>query len=456
MINLNDVLLAMSNIPVDDPIAEIWGRGLQGGGYTIIEYTGALPITINANGEPLIDYRIYGNTEQAGTPTPENPIMPIGCGERFDITGLSEPLCGIETYTDSLDLSTGILTRRIKKLVLTGEEKYFFWSDNTYGITDFCFYLPTDVETAICTHLKKQTTSISQTTDEGYLIESIGDQLSMFHIRISRFSTEDELKEYLALQYRIKKPVTIWYVLAESEVSTIPVPSGLTGVIEGYLIQDGTPTPRIQIYPTANGVKQADDTYSIPYYKLPILSNSTVTNIYLGEVETTRRIKKLVLTGEENCTESVGWKKENTSAYYVSNIIGILNQYVTMLTISTHFLGLPRSVLSNIDNAGACCPVVRGIVFRVLTTDMPTVSDFKSFLATQYAAGTPVTVWYVLAEPETGIVNEPLMKIGDYADTIDNTQTSVQIPTFAGTTVIDYDGTTKPSQMYIKYLGVKK
>jgi len=34
--------------------------------YTLsktIEYTGALPITIDANGEPLLDYRIYGNTE---------------------------------------------------------------------------------------------------------------------------------------------------------------------------------------------------------------------------------------------------------------------------------------------------------------------------------------------------------------------------------------------------------
>lgn len=80
-----------------------------------------------------------------------------------------------------------------------------------------------------------------------------------------------------------------------------------------------------------------------------------------------------------------------------------------------------------------------------------TLSDFKSYLAAQYAAGTPVTIWYVLAEPETGIVNEPLMKIGDYADTIDGAQAAVQIPTVAGTTVIDYDGEPKPSEMYIKY-----
>lgn len=72
MISLNDVLLAMSNIPVDDPIAEIWGRGLQGG-YKIIKYTGTLPITINANGDVLLDYRIYGADGGVGVAT-ENLI----------------------------------------------------------------------------------------------------------------------------------------------------------------------------------------------------------------------------------------------------------------------------------------------------------------------------------------------------------------------------------------------
>lgn len=68
MISLNDVLLAASNIPVDDPIAEIWGRQMQGG-YKIIEYTGTLPITISANGDALLDYRIYGASGGVGEPT---------------------------------------------------------------------------------------------------------------------------------------------------------------------------------------------------------------------------------------------------------------------------------------------------------------------------------------------------------------------------------------------------
>jgi hypothetical protein len=82
----------------------------------------------------------------------------------------------------------------------------------------------------------------------------------------------------------------------------------------------------------------------------------------------------------------------------------------------------------------------------------PNLSDFKSYLAAQYAAGTPVTVWYVLAEPVTGTLNEPLRKIGDYADTIDSTQTAVQIPTSAGSTNIGWAGEgLAPSQVELEY-----
>lgn len=59
-----------------------------------IEYTGTLPITINADGSALLGYWIYGNTVQTGTPTPENPIMPEGVGEKtgnlFDIKKIKQ------------------------------------------------------------------------------------------------------------------------------------------------------------------------------------------------------------------------------------------------------------------------------------------------------------------------------------------------------------------------------
>ena len=52
-------------------------------------------------------------------------------------------------------------------------------------------------------------------------------------------------------------------------------------------------------------------------------------------------------------------------------------------------------------------------------------------------------------------VNEPLMKIGGYADTLSMEQAGVQIPTLNGTTVIDVDTAVKPTEMYIKYKSSK-
>ena len=61
------------------------------------------------------------------------------------------------------------------------------------------------------------------------------------------------------------------------------------------------------------------------------------------------------------------------------------------------------------------------------------IEDFKSFLSTQYEAGTPVTVWYVLAEPE----EEPLENL-------------LPIQTIKGTNILTADTTVQPSEMYIK------
>lgn len=277
MISIYDVLKASKGIHVDDTFAELWGRKLSNA-YTVATYTGTLPATLQTVEGYLESYKIYGNTAQDGTPTPENPIVPSGCGE-------------LET----------------------------------------------------------------------------------------------------------------------------------TGVNTGQ-------------------------------YKLPILSNSTVTNIYLGEVETKRRIRKLVLTGEENWARTV-----YTKCYYINSSRGCPNDYLKsniITVICSHYAGQKNtSSGSNEVNKGNICFFTGGgNELYIGEQNITSATDFKAYLAAQYAAGTPVTVWYVLAEPETSIVNEPLMKIGDYADTIDSTQTSAQIPTAAGETVISWaEEGLAPSEVELTY-----
>lgn len=252
----------------------------MGGGEEWAVYEGALPATLNANGADLRQYQVWGNTG--------------GVGEEVDITGVSEPLCGIGTYTDSLDLSTGILTRRIKKLVLTGTDK-----DGNSNVTaqGVIFITPMtklkNAENAYCTHFKYVNQNQGSDMPSNSFTTSGGAGISLWFK--TNYASVADFKSYLAAQYAAGTPVTVWYVLSEPEVSTITVPSGLAGTLEGYLIQDGTPTPETPIYPTANGVKQADNTYSIMYsYKLDMVSRTR--NLFPSAAEQTITLNGVTAT----------------------------------------------------------------------------------------------------------------------------------------------------------------
>lgn len=178
----------------------------------------------------------------------------------------------------------------------------------------------------------------------------------------------------------------------------------------------------------------AGDT-ALPYepygFKLSPTVNGTEYPIYLGQVETTRKIKKLVLTGEES-----GWT--DLDVYYTINA-GNVTPWRSCLC--TH------CVYGGVIGGNS---TTRLWIKKASFPNYTSLADFKAWLAAQYAAGTPVTVWYVLATEETAIVNEPLMKIGDYADTISFDQAGVTIPTANGENVLDVPTTVPPSEITIK------
>lgn len=220
-------------------------------------------------------------------------------------------------------------------------------------------------------------------------------------------------------------------------------------LISGNLSQTGTPTPQNPIQPQETGDLETVG-LKAGQYKIPISSANTTTPIYLGEVETTRRIKKLVLTGEENTWIQSG-AASNTFYFKVADY---LKQKIN-ITICSHYTSQTNigggAEMRDGNVSFYANKKLAGKYFYVRDSNLETVADLKSYLAAQYAAGTPVIIWYVLATPTTGIVNEPLRKIGDYADTVSMEQARVQIPTNRGNTVIDVETTLKPSQMYIKY-----
>lgn len=220
--------------------------------------------------------------------------------------------------------------------------------------------------------------------------------------------------------------------------------------IKGNTVQDGTPTPSNPIYPQGCGDLVTEGEHA-GQYKIPILNGQQTTPVYLGEVQTTRKIKKLVLDGTEDWNNLYG-----QSLFGAPRLLDSEPFMVGISAYSAHFIYNP--VQSGLDAAMSngefalqkTANVPPGYSIFLKNTAFTTAADFKSWLASQYAAGTPVTIWYVLATPTTDTVNEPLMKIGDYADSIAN---ATAIPTTDGANQISIDTTVQPSEFTATWTG---
>lgn len=216
-----------------------------------------------------------------------------------------------------------------------------------------------------------------------------------------------------------------------------------TYTIKGNTVQDGTPTPSNPV--DVQGVGTLDS----GQYKIPILTNQGSAVNYLGSVTSARKIKKIVFTGGDD----ENWSEQTTNTFRISDKVndalcpadgslGISNMYtqvqynnINYMTDGQFTYGKPTGTYTRIAFKNTSCA---------------DVTAWKAYLQAQYAAGTPVTVWYVLETPTTGIVNEPLMKIGDYADTLSN---ATAIPTTEGANSITVDTTVQPSEFTATWTG---
>ena len=357
------------------------GQKLKG-----IPYTGTLPAVLTGTKAGYLHrYKVYGNLTQNGTPTPENPIVPSECGERTEniIDGYLE-----QSYISSS--AQGVVS--------------------SYNSIDLALF---PIEQGVTYTIQRFVTLMELYV--GFFISkpTIGS--------VTYDQTIHAPSPSPAATFTFVAPITGWAAVRSSRNVS---PKATVCVVKG---------------------STAPMSY-IPYgYKLPLTSGNTPVDIYLGESQTTRQIKKLVLTGEES------W-----SYYSAANAPFRLNLTeeirVPLSTIvfwgCSHYEAVSNSASwvsydsciswSTSDGRG-------GLRFRDIRYS--NLNDFKTYIAQQYVNGTPVTVWYVLATPTTGTLNEPLRKIGNYADTIDSTQTSAQIPTTVGSTTISWGGSgLAPSQ----------
>lgn len=371
------------------------------------EYTGAVPVTFIANGQPLLDYLISGNTIQNGTPSPDNPIIPEGTGERTgnlipEYPAQTKMLDGVNWNVSSNGKITGNGTT-------TSGTNFYLLSNYSIPLKAGTYTLSFVGRKNISLILRNVTTMTT--------ICAIWSTNSS-----ATFTVDDDIPE--------TDRINLYFNTSQV---------GISVNIDGY--------PMLNLGDTA-----------LPYepygYKIPISSNSITTPVYLGEVETTRKIKKYEFTGNENWqfySDSTG--EYGAWQFYVDNAVNGLALSSALSNIAEY--GATALTRSRYPYGVYLVTSGTGIAFQMAGAKdiFPGVTAWKSYLAQQYANGTPVTVWYVLATPTTAVVNEPLMKIGDYADTLSMEQAGVSVPTVAGSNTLDVLTEVKPSEVYIKYKG---
>ena len=213
--------------------------------------------------------------------------------------------------------------------------------------------------------------------------------------------------------------------------------------LSGNSQQTGTPAPDNIIMPTFCGKLVGAD------WTIPITCGEQTTTVNLGQAQTVRRIRKVVFTGQETWTEVYPGEPEAQAQ-------GIVMYAASLSEIGTDrndfrcshfFVGNYRGYL--ISGQGRINGTSTSAVPEAFTVNYNNGSgglqNFKAWLASEYAAGHPVTLWYALATEQTSIVNEPLAKIGDYADTVGSTNTGApQIPLLVGSDNIITFGTELP------------
>lgn len=374
---------------INTDLSRLWYKVLFGSKTDVIT---EFPYIFNTMQNKLSDWELFGNTEVSGTPSPDSPITPQGTGERtgnlfvFPFTGYL--YCAGSGQNRTVNET---IYKRASVFKVEPNTTYTFsgkrsGAKDTYGRL-FLFDKKPAIG-VISTHFYSFRNDSSIT-----------------------FTTESN---------------EAWCLVQNDDVSEIDVNYQM-------MLNEGSE--------------------AIPYepygYKIPISSAGQTTPIYLGEVQTTRIIKKLVLDGTEDF-QSIS---SGNNKYFRLSVEDFGEIHIDT-TYCTHFESV--SITSSTTNVGI--GVIHSSVLRkdALGVRPPQVSttsleDFTTYLTQQHNNGTPVTVWYVLATPTTGIFNEPLMKIGDYADSMSMFKTGIDIQTVIGQNTLDVLTTVKPSSMRIEY-----
>ena len=366
--------------------------------------TGVLPLTLTncVDDDSIIDYTLYGQSVQDGTPTPETPVEVESVGEKT---------------TNLINWDLLLSDTTITKV----ENGYY---SNTYA---HIFNSTSNIVKHLKSVLKPDVT---------YTLSRVCvPDLSVNGSAIGRISIKANSTELAVCVYwgGLK---SVKFTLTQEQIDSITA-------IEIYFYTKGTTISELQL--------TESDTI-LPYepygYKIPIKvsgnSKTITTNIYLDEPlrkvgdyadyidfengKVVRCIKKTTFTGNEAFEVRSHYNNETTK-FSLSNF---LEQYAGVMCVSN------IGSFENGTNANATGETGVGLwngntgTSRIVYLEVPYKYNTAESLST-YLSTNKVYVIYQLATPTQTPISLPT------------------IPTFKGTSIISADTTTQPSNAEITY-----
>lgn len=410
--------------PIPRTREEIWWSNISLSHEVIVEYVGTLPAILTGTKAGYLEsYKIYGNAVQDGTPTPDNPIVPSGCGERT---------VNLWNFQPSAERSGVTLTWNGAKIVFSG----------------------------ICTLSSNLTKSITLSAGT-YTIKA----------NANRIPVEDDnscVDVYKASPYMMAK---------------ITNRNAINGIANFTLGEETTVILRIRV--------QADVNYdgftlepmlnsgstALPYepygYKLPLTVNGVEYPIYIGDAQlakdeyvdsTTgkvyRRTENLSPPEEEWIDGQIGGGDGTvhpSTQIKVSPFIDVSTCETCIMEVfsaETEWAAAGYREMAFYDENKQYLGWIGGGGRQTLTPD-------STEMLSEFPAGTVyVRIGCSHGDqpfyPQLVSGYTPTHQFYPYLVPTDPPTPFPQLPTVAGTTVIDYNGETKPDKVELTYKTIKK
>ena len=361
-------------------------------GFPITSLTGVDEIQFDSDGKPLISWYVKGNEVQEGTPAPDNIIMPEECGDPTAnlVRVASDNYIAYSTYTyftivgDTVVTSGNVLIGFLAKVKPNTDYAVAF--DNSSGYA----------------HLRIRTYSDKPTSwsDASYIDQPVNVQGSTSH-KSGTFTTTSETEWVLVCMY---------------------VPSAYSGtVISNIMLNSGSTAKSYEPFGYKLDIS-CGGTQNV-YLQEPIrkIGDSSDVASAVGTVGTaTRGIRKKMFDGSEDwagfqdagtrCVARIALSETDAG---LNSIVGYCSHIKWKSSYAS--ADLNRIVFNDAR-----------IIYLSLESSLlseNSLAAFKSYLAAQYAAGTPICLWYVLATPTEETFTAPTItpQKGSNTLTVDTT-----------------------------------